>query len=110
MPNVKIYVANASMLEFGARLTAALPAIRELLCNKLSVEPAACQLAVIPVLGPTDQPQLSLELHLLQKPDRTPDMLRNLGNDLRTIATEASGQDVPVRISSLDPATYLTIR
>ena len=83
MPNLKIHVEEALWHERGAALRAALPEIRALLCDRLSVPPGACQLALIPVWGLDGQPQINAELHILPRPERTPDLLRALAADLR---------------------------
>lgn len=71
MPNLKIFVDEALLPERRAALTQALGPIRALLCRELAVPPAACQLAVVPVIALPDQPPVNAELHILPRPERT---------------------------------------
>ena len=110
MPNLKIHVEEALWHERGSALRAALPEIRALLCDRLSVPPGACQLALIPVWGLDGQPQINAELHILPRPERTPDLLRALAADLRAEVARAAPAEVAVRIGQLDPTTYIALK
>lgn len=110
MPNVKLYVDGSRYPAAQADLAALLPDLRDMLCERLSVGHAACQIAVIPVLGLPDQPLINAELHVLPRSERTPALLRQVAQDLRAHLHSATGLTVAVRITSLDPDTYLTLK
>lgn len=110
MPNVKLYVDESRYPAVQAGLAALLPGLRDMLCDRLSVGHAACQIAVIPVLGLPDQPLINAELHVLPNAGRTPDLLRRMALDLRAHLNDATGLTVAVRIASLDPDTYITLK
>lgn len=110
MPNVKLFVDDRHLPGLQAGIAAALPAIRDMLCAALAVDLAACQIAVIPVIGLPDQPQINAELHILPHADRTPAALRQTALDLRAMVAGATGLSVAVRIATLDPATYVVLK
>ncbi|NEX46644.1 hypothetical protein [Pseudotabrizicola algicola] len=110
MPNVKLYIDQSQYGAVGPQVEALLPDLREMLCTALSVGHAACQIAVIPVAGLHDQPQINAELHVLPRAERTPALLRQMALDLRTRLNAATGLEVAVRIASLDPETYITLK
>ena len=110
MPNVKIFIDEA---QYGAArdgLAAFLPDMRTSLCSSLSVGNEAFQLAIIPVLGMPDQPQINVELFLLERPDRTRAMVTEVAGQLREHIGHATGQSVAVRIAMLDPETYVALK
>jgi hypothetical protein len=72
MPNVKIFVDEAVYADRKDALRAALPKLRDTICVELSVPVAACQLAIIPVMGMEGQPAANMELQYLATQDRTP--------------------------------------
>lgn len=110
MPNLKLYVDDTQYQAARPGLSALLPVLRNLLCDRFSVDPSACQMAVIPVMGVEDQPQINAELHVLIAPDRTPDMVRGAAHDVRACIHAATNLSVAVRIATLDPATYVALK
>jgi len=111
MPNVKLFVDETLWPERSDAFRAALPPMRELLCRELNVPVAACQIAIVPVWGMDDQPQLNIELSILPRPERTRAKLEALGGDLRTLFTPVVGEArIAVRFSALDPETYVALK
>ena len=111
MPNMKLYVDETLWPAQAEGLRQALAPMRDLLCRELNVPVAACQLAIVPVWGMADQPSLNIELSILPRPERTRTKLEGVGRDLRALLapliTEAA---VAVRISALDPETYVALK
>lgn len=110
MPNIKLYVENRLWTARAATITDRLPPLRELLCRELSVPPSACQLAVLPVHGLPDQPPVNAELSILPTPERTRERLLRLAEGIRMLLGEATGETTAVRISTLDPVTYVALK
>jgi len=110
MPNVKFYVDTRNGSAASATISGMLPVLRELICETLEVPIAACQLAVIEVAGMDDQPAINTELLLLPGPARTPDYLRCVAQRLRDELAQATGLSVAVRMSALDPQTYVALK
>ncbi|MAU20131.1 MAG: hypothetical protein CMH13_06320 [Martelella sp.] len=110
MPNVKIFIDEAQYGAARDRLAAFLPDMRTSLCSSLSVGNEAFQLAIIPVLGLPDQPQINVELSLLERPDRTHGMVTEVAGQLREQIGHVTGQSVAVRIAMLDPKTYVALK
>lgn len=110
MPNVKLYVDRGHYPAVEGGIAALLPELRDMLCAALAVDHAACQVAVIPVMGLPDQPQINAELHVLPRESRTPAALRQVAADLRALVAGATGRHVAVRIAMLDPATYIALK
>lgn len=110
MPNLKIYVDEASYGALRPELAGRLADIRTLLCERLKVEPSACQLAVLPVLGLPDQPPVNAELLFLPRPERTAALVRATAEGLRGVLAEATGLPAAVRMAALDPETYLALK
>lgn len=110
MPNVKIHIEEAVLAPCKPALVAALPALRDLLCRELSVDYAACQLAILPVLGLPDQPPVNVELHILPRPDRTREKLLALSQMIREMLAPITAAHVAVRIAHLDATTYVALK
>lgn len=111
MPNVKLFVDDTLWPQRAEALRARLAPMRALLCHALEVPVAACQLAIVPVWGMEDQPNLNIELSLLPRPDRTRSKLEGLGGELRALFAPAVGDArVAVRFSALDPETYVALK
>lgn len=113
MPNAKIYVDQTVWIRRD-EIVALLPRLPDLLCLRLSVGPAACQLAVLPVRGLPDQPLINVELHILPAPDRTSELLTSLAAAIRQLlagamAGKMTGK-IAVRIATLDPETYVALK
>lgn len=110
MPNLKIYVDETIFDEMRPHLSDALEPIRALLCDAFRVEPPACQLAVIPVMGLPDQPQVNIELLILPHIERTGEAIRAAADRLRSLLVSVTGAQVAVRIAQLDPVTYVALK
>lgn len=110
MPNVKIYVDEAIYPACREGLPAALGPILDMLCADLVVDRPACQIAVIPVLALPDLPPVNVELQIMPRPERTRAALLALCAKLRDVVGAATGSHVAVRISTLDPATYVALK
>ena len=110
MPNVKLFVEETRYPAVQQAIAALLPSLREMLCGMLTVDVAACQFAVIPVMGLPDQPLINAELHILPRAERTPEALRLAALSLRDLLGAATGLHVAVRIATLDPQTYIAIK
>lgn len=109
MPNAKIYV-DQTVWTRREDIVALLPQLRDLFCHRLSVGPAACQLAVLPVYGLTDQPLINVELHILPAPDRTRELLASLAAAIRQLLAAVVAEKIAVRIATLDPQTYVALK
>jgi hypothetical protein len=110
MPNVKVFVDAAQYPAVQAGLSVLLPELRNMLCVGFGVDPAACQLAVIPVLGLPDQPAINAELHILPKPERTRATIEAMAARLRDRMAGVTGLHVAVRVATLDAATYVALK
>lgn len=110
MPNVKIYVDETVFPSLKPEIGKLLPALRSVLCDDLAVDISACQLAVMPVLGLSDQPLINAELAILPRPERTQSVVRSVAERVRKMLEEISGQRVAVRVSALDPVTYFALK
>jgi hypothetical protein len=110
MPNVKIYIDDTLPAASVAALKSALLPIRDMLCRSLKVDTAACQFAIVPVMGLADQPQVNVELMILPQPERTQDVVKEVCRTLRSMVGEATGEHVAVRAAALDPQTYIALK
>ncbi len=110
MPNVKIYVDEVIYPACRDRLSAALGPIRDMLCQDLSVDRPACQIAVMPVLAMPDLPRVNVEIQIMPRPERTPAALRTLCEKLRDRVGTATGSHVAIRLMMLDPGTYIALK
>lgn len=110
MPNVKIYVDDTIYPDCRDRFPAALGPIRAMLCADLSVKPQACQFAVIPVLAMPDLPAVNVEVQIMPHPDRTRAVLLGVCAKLREMVGAATGTHVAIRITTLDPETYIALK
>lgn len=110
MPNVKFYIDSRNAPATRDTVARLLPDLRSLLCEDLGVPAAACQFAVIEVVGLEDQPAINAELHLLPGPARTPEYLTCVAQRLRDTLAQATGLTVAVRMSALDPQTYVALK
>lgn len=110
MPNVKIYVDEALYQDRKTALTELLPHLREALCRELSVPSAACQLAVMPVLGLQDQPKANFEVQYLGIKSRTPQMIETACMVFQGLLADCLGHVPAVRATPLDPETYVALK
>ncbi|WP_245571378.1 hypothetical protein [Neorhizobium alkalisoli] len=110
MPNVKIYVDHSLPERVRHEIQATLPALGKLLCARLQVDITACQFAVMSVYAMAGLPSVNLELAILPKPERTRKRLTDLAEDIQQLMGEAAGTHIAVRISLLDPSTYIALK
>lgn len=110
MPNVKIFVDETRFRAVQEELASILPDLRTQLCEALSVDLAATQFAVIPVVGLPDQPAINVEMHVLPRPERTREAVLAVAKKTRDSVHKATGQHVAVRIATLDAETYVALK
>ncbi|MGV8949962.1 MAG: hypothetical protein ACOH2M_02580 [Cypionkella sp.] len=110
MPNVKIYVDEAIYPDRSAALAQALGPIRTMLCTALAVPPQACQFAVMGVLALPDQPPVNVELQIMPHPDRTRPALLAICAKLRDMLGAVTSTHVAVRLTTLNPDTYIALK
>lgn len=110
MPNVKIFVDDSLYPNVRAPLALALGPIRDMLCADLAVDVPACQFAVMPVGAMPDLPRVNVEMAILPRPERTRDVILSVCAKLRAMVEEATRTHVAVRVTALDPATYIALK
>lgn len=110
MPNVKIYVDEALYQTCRDRLPDALGPIVDMLCHDLIVDRPACQIAVMPVLALADLPPVNVELQIMPRPERTRALLLAVCAKLREMVGAATGAHVAIRVTTLDPETYIALK
>ena len=110
MPKVKLYVDETLLPGCRARLIAALPGLRAMLCDRLRVEHLACQFAILSVIAMPDLPPVNVELHILPHPDRNRDMLKSLATALQSLIGEITGTHATIRITTLVPDAYVALK
>jgi hypothetical protein len=110
MANVKFFIDQAVMRDKDAVLDGVMAQMRALICDRLEVAPGACQFAALAVRSLPDQPPVNVELHILAKPDRTPEKLRALCLLLRDQVSDALSVKVAIRCAQLDAASYIAIK
>ncbi|MEZ5755104.1 MAG: hypothetical protein R3D90_10180 [Paracoccaceae bacterium] len=110
MPNVKIFVDDSLYPGIRAPLTQALGPIRDMLCQDLSVDVPACQFAVLPVGAMPDLPRVNVEMAILPRPDRTREVILAVCAKLRAMVEAATHTHVAVRVTALDPETYIALK
>lgn len=110
MPNVKVFVDDTLLAERGEVLAEALGAVRTLLCEALDVPASACHLIVIAVRGMPDQPQASVEMLILPKPERTRAVVSETCGKVQAIVAQVLGVHTAVRAEALDPITYIALK
>lgn len=110
MPNVKIYVNDVIFPDCRDRLLAALGPILDMLCHDLNVDRPACQIAVMPVLAMPDLPQVNVEIQIMPRPERTRVAMLAVCAKLRDMVGAAAGTHVAIRVTTLDPETYIALK
>ncbi|GLS86993.1 hypothetical protein GCM10010873_19670 [Cypionkella aquatica] len=110
MPNVKIFVDQNLYPAVSAPLATALGPIRDMLCHELAVDVPACQFAVMAVGGMADLPLVNVELAIMPRPERTRERLLAVCTNLRSMVGHATGTHVAVRMTALDPETYIALK
>jgi hypothetical protein len=110
MPNLKIFIDHQLLDQVGPDLDTALPPLRALLCDGFAVPPSACQLAVIGVRGPKDQPLVNVELHILPRPERTRDKVTSVCGKVQALVSGVCRTHVAVRCAQLDPESYVALK
>jgi hypothetical protein len=110
MPNVKIFVDETLFPACHDRLAAAMEPMRAMLCQDLNVDIPACQFAVMPVLAMSDLPRVNVEMAILPRPERTRDVVLSVCVKLRDLVAKATGTHVAIRVTALDPDTYIAMK
>lgn len=110
MPNVKIFVDESLYPSVRDPLARALGPIRDMLCAELAVDVPACQFAVLPVGAMADLPRINVEMAILPRPERTRERLLSVCGRLRDLVETATHTHVAVRVTSLDPETYIALK
>lgn len=110
MPNVKIFVDDAIYEGVRAPLAQALGPIRDMLCLELSVDVPACQFAVMAVGAMPDLPRVNVEMAVLPRPERTREVMLRVSARLREMVEGATRTHVAVRVTALDPETYIALK
>jgi hypothetical protein len=110
MPNMKIFADQSIGTGVMDALQVALPALRELVCRELAVDFPLAQLAIVPVLGLADQALFAVEIQILPKPERTRDHLVASCEALRKALQAIADVKIAIRVTTVDPASYLVLR
>ena len=110
MPNVKIFVDDSIYASVREPLARALAPMRDLLCTELAVDSPACQFAIMPVVAMADLPRVNVEMAILPRPERTRERVLSVCAKLRTLVEAATATHVAVRVTSLDPETYIALK
>ena len=110
MPNVKIFVDESLYPAIREPLAQALGPIRSMLCVDLAVDVPACQFAVLPVGAMPDLPRVNVEMAILPRPERTREVILSVCAKLRRMVEQATHTHVAVRVTALDPETYIALK
>ncbi|MFN7223103.1 MAG: hypothetical protein ACK4MS_03720 [Paracoccaceae bacterium] len=110
MPNVKIYVDEAIYPLCRDRLAAALGPIVDMLCHDLTVDRPACQMAAMAVLAMPGLPPVNVELQVMPRPERTRAVMLDVCARMRELVGSATGRHVAIRVTMLDPETYIALK
>lgn len=110
MPNLKIFVDDTLYPDCRSALAQALGPIRDMLCKDLRVDVPACQFAVLPVGAMPDLPRVNVEMALLPRPERTREAILAVCGKLRAMVEDATKTHVAVRVTALDPETYIALK
>lgn len=110
MPNVKLFVDQARFAQDAGIIAAALGPLREVICREFRVQPSACQIAALPVMGLSDQPGVNVEIQFLATPERTPERIRAVCSVLRAHLEKTIGAGIALRATPLDRATYVALK
>ncbi|XNY04249.1 hypothetical protein ACMFL9_05905 (plasmid) [Sinorhizobium meliloti] len=68
------------------------------------------QFAVLPVYAMLDLPCVNVELSIMPRAERARDLLMSVCAKLRVMVGDATGPNVAVRLTSLDPHTYIALK
>lgn len=110
MPNLKIFVDEVIYPDCRDQLSRALGPIRDMLCVELQVDPSAFQFAVLSVGAMPDLPRVNVEMQVLPNPERSREHMLAVGARLRQMVEAATSARVAVRVSALDPQTYIALK
>lgn len=110
MPLMSMQVDSGLWSRRQAELLAILPEVRQMLCAELSVPVEVCHLTFVPVHGMADQALGSIDLRVLEKPDRPIEQVRRASGRLRDLMSAAAGTPIAVRVTLMDPARYYAQR
>lgn len=110
MPNLKIFMDETVFGQHRQAMIQALEPIRDSICLHLGVPKAACQLAIIPVVGLPDQPAINVEIQILPSLDRPRTRIEAFGSEVKDILSATAGVPVAFRCAQHDPSTYVILR
>ena len=110
MPNLKIFMDETVFGQHRQAMIQVLEPIRDSICLHLGVPEAACQLAIIPVIGLSDQPAINVEIQILPSPDRSRSQIQALGSKVKDILSATACVPVAFRCAQHDPSTYVILR
>lgn len=110
MPNLKIYVDESLYPGVREPLSQTLGQVRDLLCRELAVDVPACQFAVIAVGAMSDLPRINIEMAVLSRPERTREKMIAICTELRGLIESVVHTHVAVRVTALDPETYIALK
>ncbi|CAN7658130.1 hypothetical protein [Pararhizobium sp. LjRoot238] len=110
MPNIKIYLDQGLPEDTQLCVRENLTPLREIVCRMLKVENSACQFAIVPAYVMADQSAVNIEIAILPKPERTRPMLSALAEEIQLLMANVIEGRVAVRLSILDPATYISLK
>lgn len=110
MPNLKIFIDDTLYPDCKTALAQALGPIRDMLCRDLQVDVPACQFAVVAVGVMPDLPRVNVEMAILPRPERTRSVILSVCAKLRELVEDATGTRVAVRVTALDPETYIALK
>lgn len=110
MPNVKIYVDEAIYPPCRDRLPAALGPILDMLSHDLTVDRTACQNAVMPVMAMPGLPPVNVEMQIMPSPERARMVLLAVCAKLRETVSAFTGANIAIRVTTLDPETWIAMK
>ncbi|ATG47068.1 hypothetical protein CEW89_05455 [Celeribacter ethanolicus] len=110
MPLLSIAIDHALWQARQEALMAALPDLRAMLCERLTVAPDFAHLTVVPVFGLPDQSQVNADLRVLGKAERGPEVLEDVAERLQVRLSAICDSRASVRITVMDPGGYFARR
>lgn len=110
MPNLKVYVDQRIFDEKSAALSLCQEGLRDCVVSHLGVSREACQLAVLPVLGPADQVAINAEIQMFSRPDRRPEIIEAFSEEVGQILARATGERCAFRCLQLDAPACFVLR
>ncbi|PTQ71993.1 hypothetical protein [Celeribacter persicus] len=110
MPLLSIAIDHGLWQVRQGALMAALPDLRVMLCERLSVGAEFAHLTVSPVFGLPDQSQVNADLRVLGKAERGREVLEEVAERLQAMLSTTCDSPASVRITVMDPKGYFARR